>query len=106
MSWLVLRKPVLKYVYTNHITLNQPSGATMKRVVYGANSSTQHKVQYVVFSIDRPHRIMYIRIMPSLQPYSVRGCRYWRIVESYRDSSGRPAIRVLRHLGTVEKLLE
>jgi len=44
--------------------------------------------------------------MPSLQSYSVRGNRYWRIVESYRDKHGRPHIRVVRHLGTAQKLLE
>jgi len=44
--------------------------------------------------------------MPSLQDYSVRGKRYWRIVESYRDERGRPRIRVVRHLGTAQKLLE
>ena len=49
---------------------------------------------------------MYIRIMPSLQGYVVKGKRYWRIVESYRDERGRPRIRVVRHLGTAQKLLE
>jgi len=44
--------------------------------------------------------------MPSLQPYSVRGKRYWRIVESYRDDHGRPRLRVLRHLGTAQRLIE
>lgn len=44
--------------------------------------------------------------MASLQPYSVRGNRYWRIVESYRDQRGRPRLRVVRHLGTAQKLLE
>jgi hypothetical protein len=44
--------------------------------------------------------------MPSLQDYSSRGKRYYRIVESYRDERGRPRIRVLRHLGTAQKLLE
>ena len=44
--------------------------------------------------------------MPSLQDYAVRGKRYWRIVESFRDERGRPRIRVLRHLGTAQKLLE
>jgi transposase len=44
--------------------------------------------------------------MPSLQAYSVRGKRYWRIVESYRDERGRPRLRVLRYLGTAQKLLE
>lgn len=44
--------------------------------------------------------------MPSIQSYSVRGKRYWRIVESYRDEQGRPRIRVVRHLGTAQKLLE
>jgi transposase len=44
--------------------------------------------------------------MPSLQSYSVRGNRYWRIVESYRDKHSRPHIRVVRHLGTAQKLLE
>jgi transposase len=62
--------------------------------------------QYVVIFVDSPHKIVYIRIMPSLQPYSVRGKRYWRIVESYRDERGRPRIRVLRHLGTAQKLLD
>ena len=44
--------------------------------------------------------------MPSLQNYMVRGKRYWRIVESYRDERGRPRIRVVRHLGTAQKLLD
>jgi transposase len=44
--------------------------------------------------------------MPSLQNYSVRGKRYWRIVESYRDERGRPRLRVVRHLGTAQKLLD
>jgi len=44
--------------------------------------------------------------MPSLQTYSSRGKRYHRIVESYRDERGRPRIRVLRHLGTAQKMLE
>jgi transposase len=44
--------------------------------------------------------------MSSLQNYNVRGKRYWRIVESYRDERGRPRIRVLRHIGTAQKLLE
>jgi transposase len=50
--------------------------------------------------------MLYIPIMPSLQDYSSRGKRYYRIVESYRDERGRPRIRVLRHLGTAQKLLE
>ena len=52
------------------------------------------------------HRHLYIRIMPSLQSYAVRGNHYWRIVESYRDKHGHPRLRVLRHLGTVDKLLQ
>src|SRR6516225_9824401 len=44
--------------------------------------------------------------MAGLQSYSVRGNSYWRIVESFRDKGGRPRIRVVRHLGTAEKLLE
>jgi hypothetical protein len=44
--------------------------------------------------------------MASLQCYSVHGNRYWRIVESFRDKRGRPRIRVVRHLGTAQKLLE
>lgn len=44
--------------------------------------------------------------MPSLQAYRVRGKRYWRIVESYRDDRGHPRIRVLRHLGTPQKVLD
>ncbi len=62
--------------------------------------------QYVAIPVDSPHKIMYIRIMPSLQHYVVRGRRYWRIVESYRDERGRPRIRVVRHLGTAQKLLD
>jgi transposase len=57
-------------------------------------------------SVDSQHKIVYIRIMPSLQDYAVRGKRYWRIVESYRDERGRPRIRVVRHLGTAQKLLD
>src|SRR5437762_14281572 len=44
--------------------------------------------------------------MPSLQSYAVRGNHYWRIVESYRDKHGHPRLRLLRHLGTAEKLLQ
>src|SRR5438876_7600607 len=44
--------------------------------------------------------------MPSLQSYAVRGNHYWRIVESYRDKHGHPRLRVLRHLGTADKLLQ
>ena len=44
--------------------------------------------------------------MPSFQNYSVRGKRYWRIVESYRDERGRPRLRVVRHLGTAQKVLD
>jgi transposase len=44
--------------------------------------------------------------MPSLQSYNVRGKRYWRIVESFRDQRGRPRIRLLRHLGTAQRLME
>ena len=61
---------------------------------------------YVAISIDSAYKIMYIRIMPSLQNYVVRGKRYWRIVESYRDERGRPRMRVVRHLGTAQKLLD
>lgn len=62
--------------------------------------------QYVVISVDSLRKIVYIRIMPSLQSYIVRGKRYWRIVESYRDEQGRPRMRVVRHLGTAQKLLD
>ena len=44
--------------------------------------------------------------MPSLQAYTVRGKRYWRIVESFRDDRGQPRLRVIRHLGTAQKLVE
>jgi len=44
--------------------------------------------------------------MASLQDYTVRGRRYWRIVESFRDERGQPRIHVLRHLGTAQKILE
>ena len=62
--------------------------------------------QHVAISVDSLYRIRYIRIMPSLQDYTVRGKRYWRIVESFRDERGRPRIRVVRHLGTAQRLLE
>jgi transposase len=62
--------------------------------------------QYVAISVDSSNNMLYIRIMPSLQNYVVRGKRYWRIVESYRDERGRPRIRVVRHLGTAQKLLD
>jgi transposase len=42
--------------------------------------------------------------MASLQRYSSHGHFYWRVVESYRDH-GRPKIRLVKHLGTVEDLL-
>lgn len=43
--------------------------------------------------------------MASVQPYSSHGHRYWRIVESYRRRDGKPAVRVLCHLGKAEDLL-
>jgi transposase len=73
--------------------------------VYASMQDNGVMPQYVAISIDSMHKIMYIRIMPSLQNYVVRGKRYWRIVESYRDERGRPRIRVVRHLGTAQKLL-
>jgi transposase len=66
----------------------------------------QSSTQYVAIPVDRVRNMLYIRIMPSLQGYSVRGKRYWRIVESFRDERGRPRIRVVRHLGTPQKLLD
>jgi transposase len=43
--------------------------------------------------------------MASLQRFSSRGHKYWRIVESYRREDGRPTVRVLMHLGKAEDLL-
>jgi len=43
--------------------------------------------------------------MPSLQRYSSHGRTYWRIVESFRRSDGKPTVRVLMHLGNAEQLL-
>src|SRR5947207_11304558 len=43
--------------------------------------------------------------MASVQSYTVHGKRYWRIVESYRDARGRPKVRVVRHLGNAQTLL-
>ncbi len=48
---------------------------------------------------------MYILNMPSLQRYSSHGRTYWRIVESFRRSDGKPSVRVLMHLGKAEQLL-
>ena len=58
------------------------------------------------FVLDRDHRVRYIRIMASLQAYTARGNRYWRIVESFRDAQGRPRLRVLRHVGTAQSMLQ
>lgn len=43
--------------------------------------------------------------MASLQAYQSHGIRYFRIVESFRKN-GKPAIRVLAHLGRVDDILE
>ena len=43
--------------------------------------------------------------MASLQPYQSHGIQYFRIVESFRKN-GKPAIRVLAHLGRVEDILQ
>src|ERR1022692_4324844 len=43
--------------------------------------------------------------MASLQAYQSHGIRYYRIVESFRKD-GKPAIRVLAHLGRVDDILE
>lgn len=43
--------------------------------------------------------------MASLQAYQSHGIRYFRIVESYRKE-GKPAIRVLAHLGRVDDILK
>lgn len=42
--------------------------------------------------------------MASLQSYQSHGIRYYRIVESYRKE-GKPAIRLLAHLGKVDDIL-
>ena len=42
--------------------------------------------------------------MASLQAYQSHGIRYYRIVESFRKE-GKPAIRVLAHLGKVDDIL-
>src|SRR2546429_9653507 len=60
--------------------------------------------QPIAIRLDNRTGVLYIRIMPSLQSYAVRGNHYWRIVESYRDKHGHPRLRVLRHLGTADKL--
>lgn len=45
-------------------------------------------------------------VMASLQQYTSGGRKYWRIVESFRDrKNGRPKIRLIKHLGTVDNLL-
>src|SRR5438067_852474 len=62
--------------------------------------------QPIAIRLDNRTGVLYIRIMPSLQSYAVRGNHYWRIVESYRDKHGHPRLRVLRHLGTADKLLQ
>jgi transposase len=49
--------------------------------------------------------LLYIRNMPSLQPYQSHGHTYYRIVESFRRPDGKPALRVLLHLGKADDLL-
>lgn len=45
-------------------------------------------------------------VMASLQRYTSGGRKYWRIVESFRDpKNGRPKLRVVKHIGTVDNLL-
>jgi len=45
-------------------------------------------------------------VMASLQQYTTGGRKYLRIVESFRDpKNGRPKIRLIKHLGTVDNLL-
>jgi len=93
-------------VYTNHscCTIHGLSRLTMDMTLLG--TACARNIQYVVIYVDSPYKILYILIMPSLQSYSVHGKHYWRIVESYRDKRGRPRIRVLRHVGTAQKLLD
>ena len=43
--------------------------------------------------------------MASLQAYQSHGIRYYRIVESFRKD-GKPAIRVLAHLGRADDILQ
>ena len=43
--------------------------------------------------------------MASLQAYQSHGIRYYHIVESFRKD-GKPAIRVLAHLGRVDDILQ
>jgi transposase len=43
--------------------------------------------------------------MPSLQTYRSNGHTYYRIVESFRRADGRPALRVLLHLGKADDVL-
>ena len=47
----------------------------------------------------------YILHMASIQEYASRGNKYFRIVESFRKD-GKPAIRVLAHLGRVDDILK
>src|SRR6266576_4227381 len=82
---------------------NRPNLSCLEKCLF---TQVETVPQPLVFLIDSTPLIVYIRIMPSLQSYSVRGNRYWRIVESFRDKGGRPRIRVVRHLGTAQKLLE
>jgi transposase len=49
--------------------------------------------------------LWYILHMASLQEYSSRGNKYFRIVESFRKD-GKPSIRVLAHLGRVDDILK
>jgi len=49
--------------------------------------------------------LVYIRNMSSLQPYQSHGQTYYRIVESFRRPDGKPALRVLLHLGKADELL-
>lgn len=57
-----------------------------------------------IVSLTRDAAIVYMLNMASLQQYSSRGHRYYRIVESYRRN-GRPHIRVVEHLGRADEVL-
>src|SRR5207244_282032 len=70
------------------------------------DKETETAPQPIAIPLDNHANQLYIRIMPSLQSYVVRGNHYWRLVESYRDKHGHPRLRVLRHLGTAGKLLQ
>src|SRR5438093_811962 len=61
---------------------------------------------HIALPVDEALHVLYIlNRWPACSPIPFTAKRYWRIVESYRDARGRPKVRVVRHLGNAQTLL-